>query len=61
MSVWLAFVLYAKLTTTAPKIVEVYRSLEDCQIEARKRNHAMKDEPSLYGAGYVCLRTVGEA
>ena len=61
MSVWLAFVLYAKLTTTAPKIVEVYRSLEDCQIEARKRNRATKDDPSLYGAAFVCLRIVSDA
>lgn len=60
MTTWLAFVIYAKLTTTAPKIVEAYKSVEDCQIEAKKRNFAMKDEPLLYGAGYVCLKLVGE-
>lgn len=61
ISVYLALIVFSKLDTVPPKIVEGYRSFEPCLIDARKRNKQIEDMhlPDS-DSGYVCLGILGD-
>jgi hypothetical protein len=59
-TVFLAFVIFAKLGTEAPLIVAGYRTLDACLADAGSRNRAIGVTAPAPGSGFVCLEMRGE-
>lgn len=60
MTIFLAFIIFSELLTTAPVIVGAYRKLDDCATEARRLNKELEDKhlPDS-DSGFVCLQLRG--
>ncbi len=58
LSTWLAFVVFSAVDTTPPRIVDVFKTFEDCVISAQTHNHELEKHPEIKDAGYVCVRVV---
>lgn len=59
-TVFLAFVIFAELGETPPKIVGAYKSLDDCWADAGNKNRA-PGALLRYGTSYVCLQMRGDS
>lgn len=59
-TVFLAFVIFAELGETPPKIVGAYKSLEECWSDAGAKNRNPTGLQPVYGRGYVCLEMRSE-
>jgi hypothetical protein len=51
---------WATLTTEAPVILKVFRTLDDCTVEASKRNNPVF-RPSDGTVKFICLRAMPDA
>jgi hypothetical protein len=54
LTVFLAFVIFTQ-AEKAHRIVEGFRTLDDCLVEARRRNTDTLNSPAKPGEGYVCF------
>jgi hypothetical protein len=57
---FLAVLTWATLTTEAPVILKVFRTLDDCTVEASKRNNPVFP-PSDGSVKFICLEARGDA